>query len=163
MKCHLAFFAVVCLLTSHVAVAQPLNDDGSSLPDFRARVRFHYREARVSAPASADEDLPAARFIPARQGRVIQGKVRDLPFVFYLRLTRPDRQRKPLVEVNVVNPATGRSIRGFPAKQNLTGDASSFELALSGNQKRRARRAIGGDGWCLITYVNLIVDSVTDD
>lgn len=162
MKCHLAFVTAVCLLTGHIAFAQSLRN-GSPLPDFRARVRFHYRETGVSAPASADKDLPAARFLPSKERRVIQGKVRDLPFVFYLRLTRPDRQGEPLLEVNVVDPATGRSIRGFPARQNLTSDASSFELALSGAQKRRARRAIGGDDRCFITYVNLIVNAVTDD
>jgi hypothetical protein len=162
MKCHLVLAAAVGLLTSPAAFAQPLRN-GSSLPDFRARVRFHYREKGISAPASADEDLPGAQFIPSKQRRVIQGQVRDLPFVFYLRLTRPDPQREPLLEVNVMNPSTGQSIEGFPARQNLTGDGGSFELALSEAQKRRARRAIGGDDRCFITYVNLIVDAVTND
>jgi hypothetical protein len=162
MKCHLALATAICLLTSYATFAQSLRN-GSSLPEFRARVRFHYREKGVSAPASTDEDLPAAEFLPGKQRRVIQGEVRDLPFVFYLRLTRPDPQREPLLEVNVVDPATRRSIRGFPAKQNLTGEGSYFDLVLSGAQKRRAHGAIGDDDRTFITYVNLIVDAVTDD
>jgi hypothetical protein len=162
MKCRLALATAVCLLTSHAAFAQSLRN-GSSLPDLRARVRFHYREKGVSAPASTDEDLPAAQFLPGKHRRVIQGKVRDLPFVFYLRLTRPGPQREPLLEVNVVDPATRRSIRGFPTRQNLTGEGSSFELALSKAQKRRAHRAIGDDDRGFVTYVNLIVDAVSDD
>jgi hypothetical protein len=161
MKRPLALVTAFCLLTSHATFAQSTRN-GSSLPEIRAWVRFHYREEGVSAPASADEELPAARFLPNKQRRVIQGNVRDLPFVFYLRVTRPDPRRAPLLEVNVVDPATRRSIKGFPAKEDLTGERNSFELALSEAQKRRARRAVGDDGRTFITYVNLVVDAVTE-
>jgi hypothetical protein len=161
MKSALAFAAVFCLLMSHSDFAEPIRD-GSALPDFRGRVRFHYREKNVSAPASTDEDLPAAQFLPEKQRRIIEGKVRDLPFMFYLRLTRPDPSRAPLLEVNVVDPATRRSIQGFPVEQDLKEAGGSFELPLSEAQKRGARRAVGDDDQIFITYVNLIVNLATE-
>ena len=173
MKSALALTTAFCLLTGHSAFAQSI-PDGSALSDFRARVRFHYREKKVSeekadsgekrdsAPASTDEDLPAAQFLPGKQRRIIEGKVRDLPFMFYLRLTRPDPKGASLLEINVVDPATGQSIQGFPVKQDLTEEGGSFELSLSEAQKRGARPAAGGDDRTYITYVNLIVNLVTD-
>jgi hypothetical protein len=161
MKSTLALAAFFYLFTDHPVLAQTA-PDGSSLPDFRARVRFHYREKNVSAPASTDEDLPAAQFLPEKQRRIIEGKVPNLGFKFYLRLSRPDPERAPLLEVNVVDPVTGRSLEGFPVKQELTDAGGSFELPLSELQKRHARLAVGEDGQYFITYVNLIVNLATD-
>jgi hypothetical protein len=157
MKSALVLAALFYFFTGHSVLAQTAHHS-SSLPDFRARVRFHYREKDVSAPASTDEDLPAAQFLPDKQRRVIEGKVPNLAFRFYLRLTRPDQERSPLLEVNVVDPVSGRPLEGFPVKQELTDEGNSFELPLSKLQKRHARRAVGEDGQYFITYVNLIVN-----
>jgi hypothetical protein len=130
MKSALALAALFFFFTGHSVLAQTVHQD-SSLPDFRARVRFHYREKDVSAPASTDEDLPAAQFLPDQQRRIIEGKVPNLGFKFYLRLTRPDPDRSPLLEVNVVDPLSGRPLEGFPVKQELTDEGGSFNLIVS--------------------------------
>ena len=154
--------AIVLIL--HNVPAQPAVDR-ELLPDFQASVRFHFREKlpnalpgekSVSAPSYEKESLPPARLLPEKKERVIQGKVPDLPFVFYLRLTRPNQQGPPLLEVNVVDPHTNQAIKGFPAKQDLT-DVSDFDIPLSEDQARRARRALGDDPLAFITYVNLVV------
>ena len=154
--------AIVLLL--HDVPAQPAADR-ELLPDFQASVRFHFREKlpnalpgekSVSAPSYETESLPPARLLPEKKERVIQGKVPDLPFVFYLRLTHPNRQGPPLLEVNVVDPHTNQAIKGFPAKQDLT-DVSDFEIPLSGDQARRARHALRDDPLAFLTYVNLVV------
>jgi len=151
--------AIVLIL--HNVPAQPAVDR-ELLPDFQASVRFHFREKlpnalpgekSVSAPSYEKESLPPARLLPEKKKRVIQGKVPDLPFVFYLRLTRPNQQGPPLLEVNVVDPHTNQAIKGFPAKQDLT-DVSDFDIPLSEDQARRARRALGDDPLAFITYVN---------
>ena len=154
----------VAILIVHNALAQ-LAADRELLPDFRASVLFHFRERipeappgekNVTAPDVEREDLPPAQLLPEKKRRVIQGKVPDLPFVFYLRLTHPNLQGPPLLEVNVVDPHTNQSIKGFPAKQDLT-DVADFEIPLSEGQARRARRALGDNPLAFITYVNLVV------
>jgi hypothetical protein len=136
------------------------------LPDFRASVRFHFRErvpkARpgekaVTAPGYHEEGLPPAQLLPEKQRRVIEGKVPDLPFVFNLRLTRPDPQKPPLLEVNVVDPHTGRSITGFPAKHDLTRDGAAFDVPISKGEARKARRALGNDALAFLTHLNVVV------
>ncbi|MBV9998992.1 MAG: hypothetical protein JO015_07745 [Verrucomicrobia bacterium] len=152
------------VLMLHEVSAQPAADR-ELLPDFQASVRFHFREKipdalpgekSVSAPSYETENLPPAQLLQEKKRRVIRGKVPDLPFVFYLRLTRPNPQGPSLLEVNVVDPYTNQAIKGFPAKQDLT-DVSDFEIPLSGDQARRARHALRGDPLAFLTYVNLVV------
>ena len=151
--------AIVLIL--HNVPAQPAVDH-ELLEDFQASVRFHFREKAlpgeksVSAPGYETESLPPAQLLPEKKRRVIQGKVPDLPFVFYLRLTHPNRQGPPLLEVNVVDPHTNQVIKGFPAKQDLT-EVSDFDIPLSEDQARRARHALRDDPLAFLTYVNLVV------
>lgn len=157
-------FAAVATLIVHSALAQ-LAADRELLPDFRASVLFHFRERipnappgekNVTAPDVEREDLPPAHLLPKKKRRVIQGTVPDLPFVFFLRLTYPNLQGPPLLEVNIVDPRTNQSIKGFPAKQDLT-DVADFEIPLSEGEARSARHALGDDPLAFITYVNLVV------
>ena len=150
---------MACTLSAQSAADREL------LPDFEAWVLFHFRERipevppgekNVSAPGVEREALPPARLLPGKKRRVIQGKVPDLPFVFFLRLTHPNLQGPPLLEVNVVDPRTHQSIKGFPATQELM-DVADFEIPLSGDQLRRARRVLGNDPPAFITFVELVV------
>jgi hypothetical protein len=156
--------ATMVVLIVHNALAQ-LPADHELLPNFRALVQFHFRERvpdaspgekNVTAPDVEREDLPPAQLLPGKRRRVIEGRVPDLPFVFYLRLTHHNPQGPPLLEVNVVNSHTNQSIKGFPTKKDLT-DVVDFEIPLSEAQTRRARRALGDDPLAFITYVNLVV------
>jgi hypothetical protein len=140
---------------------------GAPLPDFRASVRFNFRERlpeaqggqkAVTAPGYHEEALPPARFLAEQKRRVIQGKVPDLPFDFNLRLSRPDAQRPPLLEVDVVDAHTGQSIKGFPTKQELTDQGAAFELPLTKAQGRQARRVLKSDALAFLTYVSLVVN-----
>jgi hypothetical protein len=131
-------FAAWGVLTACGAFAQgPI--ETALPPDFRASVRFHFREkladARpgekgVTAPAYCQEELPPAWWLPEKRRRVIGGDVPDLPFTFNLWLTRPDAQKPPRLEINVVDPRTGRSLEGFPAQRPLS--RSVLECTLPG-------------------------------
>jgi hypothetical protein len=165
----MAPLAAMAVLLVHGALAQPA--DHELLPDFRALVQFHFRERipnappgekNVTAPDVERQDLPPARLLPRKRRRVIEGRVPDLPFVFYLRLTHPNPPGPPLLEVNVVNPQTNQSINGFPARKDLT-DTVDFEIPLSEAQTRRARHALGDDPLAFITYVNLVVKLDTSE
>jgi hypothetical protein len=160
----MALVAVMAVLIVHHALAQ-LPVDYELLPNFRALVQFHFRERipdappgekNVTAPDVEREDLPPAQLLAGKKRRVIEGRVPNLPFVFYLRLTHHNPPGPPLLEVNVVNPHTNQSIKGFPAKKELT-DSVDFEIPLSEAQTRRARHALGDDTLAFITYVNLVV------
>jgi hypothetical protein len=119
-------------------------------------------EKNVTAPDVEREELPPARLLPEKKRRVIEGRVPDLPFVFYLRLTHNDPQGPPLLEVNVINPHTNQSIKGFPTKNDFT-DTVDFEIPLSEAQTRRARHALGDDPLAFITYVRLVVKLDTSE
>ena len=169
MKQTLLFAAWGVLTVCGVLAQRSL--EGASLPDFRASVRFHFRkkladvqpnEKGVTAPAYRVEELPPAQLLPEKNRRVIQGNVRELPFTFNLRLTQPDTESPPLLEVNVVDPHTGRSLKGFPAKRPLTRQGVAFDLPLSEGEARQARRAFANDGSAILTYVNLVVNLAED-
>jgi hypothetical protein len=139
----------------------------SPLPDFRAEVRFHFRERvpeagphekNVTAPSYNTEELPASQFPFAQNQRVIQGKVPHLPFIFFLRLTRQGQQSQPLLEVNVVDSNTGKSVQGFPTQTgNLSEERLDFDIPLSNSQAQEAKGALNGDENAFITYVQLLV------
>ena len=140
--------------------------DPDFLPDFHATVQFHYRELFpdakqggkiVAAPGIKRENLPSTQLLPAKKSRVLQGKVRDLSLVFYIRLTRPDPAAPPLLEVNVIDPATKRSIQGFPAQQRMNEGFAEFHISLSDEQNRRATGVIKDDPLAFLSYVNLVV------
>jgi hypothetical protein len=159
-------FALVGLLFCISGLAQQ-QAATSPLPDFRAEVRFHFRERvpdaepgekNVTAPSYNTEELPASQFLSAQNQRVIQGKVPHLPFIFFLRLNRQDQQSQPLLEVNVVDSDTGKSVQGFPTRTaDLSEDGVDFDIPLSDSQAQEAKGAVDGDGNAFITYVQLLV------
>jgi hypothetical protein len=136
------------------------------LPDFHATVEFHYRVLFpdtnqggkiVAAPGIKRENLPSTQLLPAKKSRVLQGKVRDLSLVFYVRLTRPDPAAPLFLEVNVIDPTTNRSIQGFPTQQSINEGVAEFHLSLSDEENRRATGVIKNDPLALLAYVNLVV------
>jgi hypothetical protein len=139
----------------------------SLLPEFRAEVRFHFRERvpdaepgekNVTAPSYNTEELPASQILSGQNQRIIQGKVPHLPFIFLLRLTRQGQQSQPLLEVNVVDSQTGESVQGFPSQTaDLSEAGVDFDIPLSNTQAQEAKGALGGDDNGFITYVQLLV------
>jgi len=111
----------------------------------------------VAAPGIKRENLPSTQLLPAKKSRVLQGKVRDLSLVFYVRLTRPDPAAPLFLEVNVIDPTTNRSIQGFPTQQSINEGVAEFHLSLSDEENRRATGVIKNDPLALLAYVNLVV------
>lgn len=160
------FFTLVGLL---LCISGPAQQPaaGPPLPDFRAEVRFHFRERvpdaepgekNVTAPSYNTEELPASQFLSAQNQRVIQGKVPHLPFIFFLRLTRQDQLSQPLLEVNVVDSDPGKSLQGFPTQTaDLSEEGVDFDIPLSDSEAQDAKGALDGDDSAFITYVQLLV------
>ena len=156
-------FCAVSLGSLFVTPASPAKEPART--KFKAEILFHYRETisdgeagekRVSAATTKREDLPLVQ----RAGKngnakwVLLARPKHLPFEVQIRIAAIAQCTE--FRVTVLNRKTHEVIAGFP--QTLegpgSGEALTFELPLSDQQKTAVARQLFGEGE-ILTYVSL--------
>lgn len=147
MKLLPAFLALVMLAPASRGPAAD-TPPGYAPPAIFARVNLRYswrltpkatRALGKDRMGTTDRyDLPASKPIlkgPAAE-QVIQGTTENVPLEFYVRLTRTGDTDQGRLEVNIVDPATRKSLAGFPRKigpalEKPGTDATEIDFALT--------------------------------
>ncbi len=134
----LSLFLFVSLLT-HAEEIVPEN--------FGCFVRYNLRgfrpnEGRAYYKDYNGEKLPPSYLVRDSNGRitrVVKGSVKYLPYLFTIKVTKKDKTDPGIIETDIVDPMTNKSLPGFPSKipntmkvtSNVDDESVGFEFKVS--------------------------------
>ncbi len=153
-----------------------LNAEDAIPENFACEVRYHFlgfhsNDERPSYRDCDIESLPPSFITKLHNdfyARVVKGSVKNLPYSFTIKMTKKNNSDPGIIEVNVIDASTKKSINGFPRqiasplKQNLEDERTDFDIKVPEALENKIiefymtpRGYPPPDGQ--LTYINLII------
>ncbi len=165
---------VICFflfLFLHFAKAQ------ETVPEnFGCEVRYHFLGFHLHGGMPSyknyfDENLPPSYLTRDSMNnvvRMVKGSVKNLPYLFIIKITKKSKTDPGMIEVVVIDQSTNKSLNGFPKKvpnplkPNLQEERTDFQIPFSASLENKiVEFYLAPHGYHVpdgqLTYINLII------